>query len=59
MATADRPSFDSLRQQGKDLASAAGITHCQALHLIAQNHGFSTWAGLRVAYGKQSRSQKQ
>lgn len=55
MTTTNRPSFDRLRKQAKALSKEAGIKHCHALHLIANNHGFKTWAALRVAYDKQPR----
>lgn len=45
-----RPSIDRLKRQAKALKTEAGITHCQALHLIAKNHGFNTWKGLLTAY---------
>ena len=51
------PSFDRLRKQAKKLSKEAGIKHCQALHLIANNHGYKTWAALRVAYEEQGRAQ--
>jgi len=49
-----RPSLDRLKKQAKKLKKEAGITHCQALHLIAQNHGFNTWLSLRAAYEQQA-----
>lgn len=57
LTTNTRPSFDRLRKQAKKLSKEAGISHCQALHLIAKNHGYKTWAALRVAYDKPSRAQ--
>ncbi|MTZ15080.1 hypothetical protein GNE00_15110 [Pseudomonas sp. JL972] len=49
-----RPSIDRLKKQAKALKKEAGITHCQALHLIAKNHGFNTWLGLLAAYEQQA-----
>lgn len=49
-----RPSLDRLKKQAKKLKKEAGITHCQALHLIAQNHSYNTWLSLRAAYEQQA-----
>lgn len=55
MEQTTRPSLDRLKKQAKQLKREAGITHCQALHLIAQNHGFNTWLGLRAAYQQETK----
>ena len=38
------PKTEHLKQLAKQLSREKGISHCQALELIAQGLGFKTWA---------------
>lgn len=44
------PSIDRIKKQAKKLCKSTELTHMQALHAIAQNHGFKTYASLLAAH---------
>lgn len=52
MQSSTRPTIAAMKKQAKELKKASGLTHCQALHAIAQNQGYKTWVSLLAAYGE-------
>lgn len=52
MQSSTRPTIAAMKKQAKELKKASGLSHCQALHAIAQNQGYKTWVSLLAAYDK-------